>query len=523
MKDLYVDKWEYQDLYYNWEREEVVTFFEEFLNLNQKPKQFDAVLDIGCANGRTCRTFKARFDTKLYVGIELVEEAANKASEHVDRVIIGDLAEMIDNGDLCGLNEMTYDVILCLDVLEHFAEPWKILTEIRKWLSPGGQLITSVPNAGNRYVVSKLINDSFEYEERGLLDVTHLRFFTRHTISKVLSATGFKVVHEQPLFDAMPLKHRLFNFFTFNRYKSLFIKQHLSISEKGEIMNSHVAGDAKKGILKVYFGHHKCASTWTTMLIERLCAEMGIKYGVAYRPVLDKYNSVQDYIDQNNIRFLIIPEAMREKLEEITEPFRGFHIIRDPRDITVSAYFSHLYSHPVKNFENLDTHRNEIKKLEKEEGISEEIGFCEPYFNNMINWDYDRNEILELKFEDMLESPKDFFLNAFDHVGIIDHNPKPETSPKVKKLSNRLYNRYKPYYFISFPRDIISKERLFELMDSQRFEKLTGGRKRGQEDVRSHYRKGIANDWVNHLTAKHLDMINDKYPNLLEATGYSNE
>ena len=86
-----------------------------------------------------------------------------------------------------------FDVVVCADVLEHLAEPEKLLDRIRGWLKPGGTLLASIPNAANVSVRLALLAGRFEYAERGILDRTHLRFYTRSTARRLLEGNGWIV------------------------------------------------------------------------------------------------------------------------------------------------------------------------------------------------------------------------------------------------------------------------------------------------------------------------------------------
>ena len=86
-----------------------------------------------------------------------------------------------------------FDVVVCADVLEHFYKPEELLRKIRGWLKPGGLLLTSIPNIANVSMRLSLLAGQFNYAERGLLDRTHLTFFTRSTARALLEKEGFRI------------------------------------------------------------------------------------------------------------------------------------------------------------------------------------------------------------------------------------------------------------------------------------------------------------------------------------------
>jgi SAM-dependent methyltransferase len=95
-----------------------------------------------------------------------------------------------------------FDVVVCADVLEHFAEPKALLRLVHGWLRSGGVLLASIPNVANISVRVGLLFGRFSYAERGILDRTHLTFFTRATARDLLEGEGFRVRGDEP--TAMP-------------------------------------------------------------------------------------------------------------------------------------------------------------------------------------------------------------------------------------------------------------------------------------------------------------------------------
>ncbi len=87
----------------------------------------------------------------------------------------------------------TFDVVVCADVLEHLEDPAAVLARVRRWLSPGGVLFVSLPNVANVAVRFALLAGRFEYAEAGILDRTHLRFFTRRSARRLVEGTGFRI------------------------------------------------------------------------------------------------------------------------------------------------------------------------------------------------------------------------------------------------------------------------------------------------------------------------------------------
>jgi 2-polyprenyl-3-methyl-5-hydroxy-6-metoxy-1,4-benzoquinol methylase len=149
------------------------------------------VLDLGCFCGGTGRYLKRKFPGCQVIGIEMLEQAAKLAAEAYDQVHVGTL-EQLDFAR-AGLLPESFDAIIAADVLEHLFHPWQALQRLRPLLAPGGELFVSLPNARNLKLLSELGRGRFDYAGAGILDVTHVRFFTRKTAVEMLEQTGFVV------------------------------------------------------------------------------------------------------------------------------------------------------------------------------------------------------------------------------------------------------------------------------------------------------------------------------------------
>lgn len=148
------------------------------------------VLDLGCATGQLAKVLRERGCD--VVGIEPDPEAAKLAAEHCSAVIVGDVEDL----DLSlELGERRFDVIVAGDVLEHLKQPELALAALRPFLDRNGCLITSVPNVGHGSVRLALLGGAFPYAELGLLDRTHLRFYTRESLLRMLGDADFTPIH----------------------------------------------------------------------------------------------------------------------------------------------------------------------------------------------------------------------------------------------------------------------------------------------------------------------------------------
>ncbi|GAB6067982.1 hypothetical protein JCM13664_13010 [Methylothermus subterraneus] len=144
------------------------------------------VLELGTAVGVMTRILHEKQNCTV-VGVERNPETAAIASAWCEKMVVGDL----ENLDLAAETGAEFDVILAADILEHLVDPWRCLERLVPLLRPGGYLVASVPNAAHNSLVAALLQGRFPYRAKGLLDFTHLRFFTRADLEEMLLACGF--------------------------------------------------------------------------------------------------------------------------------------------------------------------------------------------------------------------------------------------------------------------------------------------------------------------------------------------
>ena len=241
--------------------------------------------------------------------------------------------------------------------------------------------------------------------------------------------------------------------------------------------------------LLAYFGHHKCASTWIHSILTEVCKELSLK--IEYVHSHKQFDSdLEAFIEKNSIDFLTYANADVDFVGKIKN-LKGFHVIRDPRDIAVSSYFSHLYSHPTDGWKELARHRERLQTVSKEEGLILDSEFINLGFKQLYHWNYAMPNVLELKMEEVTRNPREKFVEIFAHLGIIGKR--------------------------------ISLKKLYKILERKSFAALAGGRKPGDEDIHSHFRKGIPGDWVNHFTGEHKKYFKEKYNDLLIKLGYEKD
>ena len=143
------------------------------------------ILDISCACGANLLLIKNANPSASLYGLELCAPAAEVASNFAD-VKVADF-EKFEQDDFCG----KFDYIIMGDVLEHLFDTDKALQKVWKWLRPGGRLVVSVPNVSHVSVIADALEGKWIYVDSGILDRTHVRFFTRMSMRQCLQKIIF--------------------------------------------------------------------------------------------------------------------------------------------------------------------------------------------------------------------------------------------------------------------------------------------------------------------------------------------
>lgn len=187
------------DNYYQNAREEIVGFI---------PPRAHRILEVGCGEGHFGRRLKDETEREVW-GVEVVVAAARVAEQHLDKVLRGDISTLMDD-----LPPNYFDAVVFNDVLEHLVDPDDILDRVKRHLSEGGVVVSSIPNI--RFFPTfyeLLVHRRWEYEESGILDRTHLRFFTIESIRAMYERLGYEVLRHEGIneLDRLPKKFRIVN------------------------------------------------------------------------------------------------------------------------------------------------------------------------------------------------------------------------------------------------------------------------------------------------------------------------
>lgn len=192
------------------------------------PENAVRILEVGCGEGSFCSLLK-RNDREIW-GIEINQEAAKKAQNECHTLLVGDFNEIYEQ-----IPEHFFEVVIFNDVLEHLYNPWETIRKVKKILATNGLLVSSIPNfryIGN-LITEILIDKDFRYKpEGGILDDTHIRFFTSKSIKRMFVEQGYEIVCHEGITPCKSWKEKLFINLTFGKLKDARYKQFATVARK---------------------------------------------------------------------------------------------------------------------------------------------------------------------------------------------------------------------------------------------------------------------------------------------------
>jgi 2-polyprenyl-3-methyl-5-hydroxy-6-metoxy-1,4-benzoquinol methylase len=199
LRELYSAK---PDAYFGLSRQEMIPFV---------PLRCKKILEVGCGRGSFGALLKERIPGCQVWGIEPDNSAAEIAATRLDKVVVGMFSVRAEE-----LKTIRFDAICFNDVLEHMIDPCRTLSDCRELLTDNGVVIASLPNILFFYqIVRILIEQDWRYEDSGIMDETHLRFFTRKSIVRMFKSSGFDIEHIEGVNASYGLKFLLANALTF--------------------------------------------------------------------------------------------------------------------------------------------------------------------------------------------------------------------------------------------------------------------------------------------------------------------
>jgi 2-polyprenyl-3-methyl-5-hydroxy-6-metoxy-1,4-benzoquinol methylase len=203
--------------YYRKDRAEIAYFI---------PSDIKTLLDVGCGQGSFLNLVKEHTGAETW-GIEVESQVAEKAKNKTDNIITGKVEDVITS-----IPDSYFDCITFNDILEHLIEPGETLNMIKQKLSPNGIIIASIPNVryyANLYEL--LIKRDWKYIDKGILDSTHLRFYTKKSMRRLFEQEGYVLTAQIGINKSKSWKSLVFQILTFGVFSDTKFTQFICIGK----------------------------------------------------------------------------------------------------------------------------------------------------------------------------------------------------------------------------------------------------------------------------------------------------
>lgn len=195
--------------------------------INDRIKPHSHVLEFGCANGRLTKYLVKEKHCIVDI-VEISETAGRNAAKFARNSLIGDKEGNIENFYWVDIyNGNRYDYIIFADVLEHLYNPFNVLDRCRCFLKENGSIVLSVPNIAHSSVILNLLQNEFRYTRTGLLDDTHIRFFTVNSLDKMINDLNYKTIYRDAVFSEVGENEIPVTYGMFSKFNTECIKYHL--------------------------------------------------------------------------------------------------------------------------------------------------------------------------------------------------------------------------------------------------------------------------------------------------------
>jgi SAM-dependent methyltransferase len=195
------------------------------------PAKVGRLLDLGCGTGATTALVRQERAVEWAGGVEIDPVSAKAAEAICTHVWSGNAEQIPFESEIA---PASLDLVLCLDTLEHLADPWAMVRRLSPLLGEGGRLIVSVPNIRNwKFLWRLAAYGDFRYRDAGLLDRTHLRFFVRETAAELATCGGLRLlaaVNAHPF--AFPDARWFLSRVSMGRLEGLLAKQWLVVAQR---------------------------------------------------------------------------------------------------------------------------------------------------------------------------------------------------------------------------------------------------------------------------------------------------
>lgn len=266
-----------------------------------------------------------------------------------------------------------------------------------------------------------------------------------------------------------------------------------------------------------FLGHHKCASTTLNKFAHSLSGALGFRHRYFGNP---DYTKLPEKLAEAQERVVSVGCSNADSLNGLFN-HKGIHLIRHPLDLLVSAYYSHLYSHPTQGWKDMEAHRQRLRQMDRDSGIFLEMDFW-PTRTALVEierWNYNNPNVYEARFEVFARDPLTEFLKWAKHLDVLVEGES--ASQRILEKYNFLMARRRWLHRARIALSGVSTDMVGKIAEELSFKNLAKGRARGVVDVNSHYRGGKSGEWKQILTDAHLKEFSIRYPSIFKTTGYS--
>lgn len=274
--------------------------------------------------------------------------------------------------------------------------------------------------------------------------------------------------------------------------------------------------------LLCFFGHHRSASSWTNDSLRTIALACGWRHAIVHNPAMFQHD-LKGFYQKKRPDLLTFSNAKWSYLTELP-PFLGLHVIRDPRDVLVSSYFSHRNSHPTELWPELVSHRAELKRLSQVDGLLLELECRREQFEDMAAWQYGAEHIYELKMEDFTQRPEHYYPDLFrfwQRLAVSTHPKREELQVTLNRTILRIERRLGWHQKLPRWRTAVTWPWLLqEVIAANAFRRKSGGRVAGEVDLNHHYRMGIHGGWRRYFFPELMTRFKANYNDLLVQLGY---
>ncbi len=174
--------------------------------------QIKKSLDVGCGLGGTSRLLKSEFGVDYTVGVEQEQDIAERARKNVDKIVVGSIED-----EQLPIHDIKYNLIILADVLEHLYDPWACLGRCVAMTNKDGLILISVPNIQNWKVLLKLMVGRWTYTDSGIMDRTHIRFFTVNSLVEMINKQPLRILS---LKRTMGIEMKILNLLTLGLFRN---------------------------------------------------------------------------------------------------------------------------------------------------------------------------------------------------------------------------------------------------------------------------------------------------------------